>query len=418
MGLGAIPLDQAVSEKEKSPNPGWGLGATAGSLFLNQLSYYGVLGIFTIYLLKVHGWSRESLAIFYTAMVVSNSVSRFVAGIVSDLWLTHKGGTILGYLLSVIGFALLYSAIPGIALWLGLICVCLGGGLVNVNIRILIGRMYLKSDSKRHIGFSLNYIGSVLSFLLGNMAILVFGYEQEQMRANILTATILSGAGFLLFFLLKGKIREVELDSQLKLSTKGLGWIKSVALLALLYTIVTIIAGGQLSHASGLITHDEPDGATLYGMLTGFSMQTTIIATGVVIALVAVLNKPKIRPFLMAGFILCLVTAIPSSALNNDYPDPQTVNSLLFLSFALFAVADSLITPVAYSQLTRYLPVKWASTSLGLIELITGCSIYFGMQYFPKGIDSLVTIMIVFGLTGLALTVRKRFFTKLLCGLE
>ena len=202
-----------------------GLFLLFGTEMWERMSYYGMRGIFVLYLTTaatagVMGWSHMSQqelqanALSYLgtyAMIVY--ITPVLGGWIADNYWGQRKAIIVGGFLMMLGqFALgtPHHLIPGMELeflWLGLILLILGNGLFKPNISTMVGDLYEEGDKRRDAAFTIFYMGINLGSILGYLVVGSIG-EKIDYQYGFIAAGI--GMGLSLLF-------------QLTLSNKYLG---------------------------------------------------------------------------------------------------------------------------------------------------------------------------------------------------
>ncbi|MFC4634777.1 peptide MFS transporter [Dokdonia ponticola] len=142
-----------------------------------RFSYYGMRGIFVLYLTAQTigdnpglGWlSGEALSLYgwYTMLVYVASIP---GGIIADKIIGQKKAVMIGGFLLVAGHGIL-SIEEMWAWYTGLGLIIAGVGLLKPNISTLVGGLYKKGDERRDKGFSIFYIGINVGAALASLTV-------------------------------------------------------------------------------------------------------------------------------------------------------------------------------------------------------------------------------------------------------
>lgn len=144
-----------------------------------RFSYYGMRGIFVLYLTSKTvgdnpglGWlDSEALSLYgwYTMLVYVASIP---GGIIADKIIGQKKAVMIGGFLLVGGHGIL-SIEEMWALYTGLGLIIAGVGLLKPNISTLVGGLYNQGDERRDKGFSIFYIGINVGAALAALTVAV-----------------------------------------------------------------------------------------------------------------------------------------------------------------------------------------------------------------------------------------------------
>jgi POT family proton-dependent oligopeptide transporter len=231
-------MNKPVSAGEMLGHPK-GLFLLFGTEMWERMSYYGMRGIFVLYLTTIAtagamGWDMAYFGIDATAVnaeeeyskaLQSNALSILgtyamlvyitpvLGGWVADNVWGQRKSIIFGGVLMMLGqFALgtPHEFIPGLEtgfFWLGLGLMIVGNGFFKPNISTMVGDLYEEGDKRRDAAFTIFYMGINLGSILGYMVVGSIG-EKINYQYGFLAA----GVGMLLGVIL-----------QLTMSNKYLG---------------------------------------------------------------------------------------------------------------------------------------------------------------------------------------------------
>ncbi|MFI6519654.1 peptide MFS transporter [Spirillospora sp. NPDC050679] len=165
----------------------WGLATLFFTEMWERFSFYGLRAILVLFLIAppadsglgmAEGTAKALLGV-YMAMVY------FVAlpgGWIADRLLGARRAVLVGGVVIMLGH--LSMAIPGGAgfVYLGLVLIILGTGLLKPNISTMVGKLYRgEHDARRDAAFSIFYMG----INIGSLAPFVVGYLGEQVNWHL-----------------------------------------------------------------------------------------------------------------------------------------------------------------------------------------------------------------------------------------
>lgn len=233
--------------QDLKPRPPAGAGEMLGhpkGLFLlfgtemwERLSYYGMRGIFVLYLTStataaVFGWDQlsenalQSRALSYLGWYAMLAyLTPILGGWIADNHWGQRHCILFGGVMMMLGqFALgfphrwLPDGTEIHMLWLGLALMIAGNGFFKPNISTMVGDLYDEGDRRRDTAFTIFYMGINLGSILG---FLVIGWIGE--KVNYQLAFFCAGIGMLLGLLLQLTRAERYLGEIGKLPSARLG---------------------------------------------------------------------------------------------------------------------------------------------------------------------------------------------------
>ena len=160
------------------------------SLFATELcerfSYYGMRAILLYFM--YNSVADGGLGIDYTAALVIMSIFGSLVYLASILggWMADRvfgpyKGVLLGGLIIMAGHIVLGMPLGKLGLFISLLLIVLGTGLLKPNVSVMVGQLYEDGDSRRQSGFSLLImainIGSFFSPLIVGSVSISFGYH-------------------------------------------------------------------------------------------------------------------------------------------------------------------------------------------------------------------------------------------------
>lgn len=188
-----------------------GLFVLFGTEMWERMSYYGMRGIFVLYLTSAmavgaFGWSSMSEAeiqanalSFLGTFMFMVYVTPVIGGWLADNYLGQRNCVIIGGVIMALGqFALgtPHEYIAGLEkefLYLGLALIIIGNGFFKPNISTLVGDLYKAGDHRRDQAFTIFYMGINIGSTMGFLVVGTIG-EKIDFQLGFIAA----GVGMLL----------------------------------------------------------------------------------------------------------------------------------------------------------------------------------------------------------------------------
>ena len=177
--------------------------------FWERFSYYGMRAILLYYMyysiakggLGLDQATATSIMAIYGSLLYMSSV---IGGWVSDRLLGSSKTVFWGGVLIMIGHLIL--TLPGsiITLFISMVFLILGTGLLKPNISSIVGNLYHESDTRRDSDFSIFYMGINLGALVAPLVVGTLG-QQYNFHVGFGVAAIGMVVGLALFVLTKKK---------------------------------------------------------------------------------------------------------------------------------------------------------------------------------------------------------------------
>ncbi|MFI6316005.1 peptide MFS transporter [Nonomuraea sp. NPDC050556] len=151
----------------------WGLATLFSTEMWERFSYYGMRAILVLFLTAPAardgmGLSDTTAAGIYGVYVGSVYLTALVGGWVADRILGARRTVLWGGVVIMSGHISMAIPSNGATVWLGLILIALGSGLLKPNISTMVGELYRQdADQRRDAGFALFYMGVNLGAFLG-----------------------------------------------------------------------------------------------------------------------------------------------------------------------------------------------------------------------------------------------------------
>lgn len=177
--------------------------------FGERFSYYGMKAILLYYMyysiakggLGLDQATATSIMAIYGSLLYMSSV---IGGWVSDRLLGSSKTVFWGGILIMVGHFIL--ALPGsiTTLFIAMVFLILGTGLLKPNISNIVGNLYSESDTRRDSGFSIFYMGINLGALVAPLVVGTLG-QQYNFHLGFGVAGIGMMIGLLIFVFTKKK---------------------------------------------------------------------------------------------------------------------------------------------------------------------------------------------------------------------
>lgn len=151
----------------------WGLATLFGTEMWERFSYYGMRAILVLFLTAPAardgmGLSKTTAAGIYGVYVGSVYLTALAGGWVADRLLGARRTVLWGGVVIMSGHISMAIPSNGATVWLGLILIAFGSGLLKPNISTMVGELYRNdADRRRDAGFALFYMGVNLGAFLG-----------------------------------------------------------------------------------------------------------------------------------------------------------------------------------------------------------------------------------------------------------
>ncbi|MES9700976.1 oligopeptide:H+ symporter, partial [Bacillus sp. JJ927] len=150
--------------------------------FWERFSHYGMRAILLYYMyysvakggLGIDQSTATSIMAIYGSLLFMSSI---IGGWISDRLFGPSKTVFFGGVLIMIGHLIL--ALPGSksALFISMVFLILGTGLLKPNISNIVGSLYSKTDARRDSGFSIFYMGINLGALLAPLVVGTLGQQ-------------------------------------------------------------------------------------------------------------------------------------------------------------------------------------------------------------------------------------------------
>jgi POT family proton-dependent oligopeptide transporter len=408
---------------------------------LERFSYYGTRAIIVLFAIDENGLGlqRSEALSSYAQLTFLVFLLPLPAGIISDLTIKQKNGTLLGGVIALAGYTSLSMEEMNFVV-IGLILMAIGTSFVKTNLTVLVGRLFEKTDKNRDFGFMLFYFGINLGAFIG---VLVIGSISEEMgwKYGFMISAIATLLYVVLFYFIKDQLPLIEkninqkyletstfndtiIDSELAQNKKLPN--PAPVFLIVIFTIIISLFWNlyEISSSPFYYYLSQKEDFTIMGFYIPISMMQTIGA---------VFNLIIMFVFLLTWYFQGLGSTIGKIALSMILLGVSiqvmyyviTFSGSNYMSYALlatflFSTAEVLIAPFVMSYITRLSDVRYSSTIFGFYLLCSGVAAKF-LYYFvdiDESTNHMMVLSIIAILIGVSLILFRKKILKMSGGLD
>ena len=407
---------------------------------LERFSYYGMRALIVLYAISEDGLQLErgDALSYYGTFSVLMGILLLPAGLISDFTFKQRKGALIGGIIALGG----YLALQGntfFAISCAMVLILIGTSFVKVNLTVLLGRCYQKTDSNRDLGFLLYYFAINIGAFIG---VAGTGYLGELYGWNYgFGLCAISMLIFIVvFFSTQDKLNLVEedggnserigllsnstiLDEHLMTKDESINDNEKTRRLPFILIALIIIANGFYWQAYELANNEiftlleSVSEIELFGVEIFRSFVTGIASylTFIFIPLFAFLwykqdihsSWRKIATALILGACSTFIISQVASFASQDF-------LYILLTMIIFSISEIFIGPIAMSYITRLSPVKFSSTIYGTYSMLT---ILFG-KVLGSIFENPITIAVLVLTLGIAILIFRKQLIKLAGGLD
>ena len=404
-----------------------GLFLLFGTEMWERMSYYGMRGIFVLYLVAFapsFGWDMAYFGIDPNAMdaqeQLTKELNRNALGILGfyafwvyvtpvlggwmadNHWGQRKAIIVGGVLMALGQFSLgtPHQFIPGMEiefLYLGLFLLIMGNGFFKPNISTMVGDLYNEGDKRRDAAFTIFYMGINLGSILGYFVVGTIGE-----KVNYQYGFLVAGVGMLLGVILQLAMSKKYLGSvgvepaakknkgdsaasNTPLTSEERDRVKVVLIMSF-FTIIFWLGFEQAAGSMNLFAKQKTD-----LVLLGFEIPASWLQSvnPIFVILFAPMfaamwlkmgaaepNSPKKFAmgmfFLGLGFISMVMAAI-------QIGDSETAKASiiwLVLAYMFHTMGELCLSPIGLSLVTKLAPLKYTSLLMGMWFFFSGVGNY------------------------------------------
>lgn len=406
-----------------------GLFLLFGTEMWERMSYYGMRGIFVLYLVafaQSFGWDMAYFGIDPTAAnaeqdyqtaLQSNAlgilgvyafwvyVTPVLGGWMADNHWGQRKAIIVGGILMMLGQFTLgtpHELIPGLEvefLYLGLFLLIMGNGFFKPNISTMVGDLYEEGDHRRDAAFTIFYMGINLGSILGYLIVGTIG-EKIHYQYGFITA----GVGMLLGVLLqlalsskflgnigtepaakKQKAGSDAAASKAPLTAEERDRVKVILIMSF-FTIVFWLGFEQAAGSMNLFAKYKTDLVFFGWEMPASWLQTVnpifVILLAPVFAAMWIKmgdkepNSP--RKFALGMFLLGLgfVSMVMAALQIGDSETAKASVIWLILAYLFHTMGELCLSPIGLSLVTKLAPLKYTSLLMGMWFFFSGVGNY------------------------------------------
>lgn len=330
------------------------------SRMLERSAFYGFRAIFVIYMVdEVIGFDRSQALSVYGFFTGSILFTPLLGGVVGDLLLGNKKTILIGGLTAGVGMLCLLIPAQG-ALYAGLVLLALGSGLFNPNLKADYGKLFLDRPGVLYSRFTFFMAVTNLGAVIGVFIIALIN-EQFGFRAGFITTGLLMLLAVVPILILR------KLPAYF-LPEKSRSIMLSVTTIALAFVAVGLFwTFYELSFS--FYTHFTIEWIDLeiLPFSSSFLQSTqTWILVGGGILMTVIWNHYRTSPFL--NFLIGCVLGLMYFALSLFIMTNVTgaIVPLILGTILLLALAEVLVSPLAYTIVTRYGNPKYLAILMSL----------------------------------------------------
>ncbi|MEN3537226.1 oligopeptide:H+ symporter [Microbispora sp. ZYX-F-249] len=154
-----------------------GLATLFGTEMWERFSYYGMRAVLVLFLTAPvarggMGLPETTAVGVYGVYIASVYLLALVGGWLADRLLGARRTVLAGALIIMAGHVSMAMPMAGGFVWLGLVLIALGSGLLKPNMSALVGELYRhEDDARRDSGYTVFYMGINLGAFLGIMVV-------------------------------------------------------------------------------------------------------------------------------------------------------------------------------------------------------------------------------------------------------
>jgi POT family proton-dependent oligopeptide transporter len=220
-----------------------------------RFSYYGMRALLLYYMydqvadggLGIPAGTAKSVIAVYGSAVYMTAI---LGGWISDRLLGDRRTTFVGGLLIMCGHICLALPAGRGALFMSMILIAGGTGLLKPTISSSVGDLYTKGDPRRDSGFSIYYMGISLGAVAAPLVVGTVG-QRYNYHLGFSIAAVGMALGLVVFILTRGRLSDVSGRPKNPLRLGDVPRARAAWLTAALASLVAVIA---LAAAAGLLS--------------------------------------------------------------------------------------------------------------------------------------------------------------------
>jgi len=351
-------------------------------VMLERFSFYGLRSIIVLYAISSDGLDLPRKLVLNNYENFGHLIILLLLpmGIITDLILRQKRAIVIGGIISLAGYLLIFSQ-DLTTLVLGLILIITGSSLVRLNIPVLITRLFEKTDTKRNLGMAIYILMINLGAFLASLTVVLVAETMSYKIALFLI--FISSFIYLLIYLAnvnRIKFSETNIESTVFFKMKNLkkiNWKLMLLIVIILLIYVTFIFTSTLIYNYAINIFSTINDINLYGIEVTSSMLISSIYVFsipinlIIVVLWAVKGAGKTLNNILWGFLflgISLITLYISLSPNDQ------ISAFVLIPFFLLSLAELIILPLLFSYSTRISDTRFTSTVYSVLLIVSAIS--------------------------------------------
>ena len=181
---------------------------------LERFSYYGMRSLIVLYAISETGLrlERTDALSYYGIFTILGAILLLPAGLISDFIFKQQKGILIGGVIALIGYLSL-QVNTLFAVTAAMVFILIGTSFTKVNLTILLGRCYRKTDNRRDLAFVFYYLAINIGAFIGVAGV---GYLGDMYGWNygFGLCAIAMLTFIIVFFFTQNKLNLVEVNGQ------------------------------------------------------------------------------------------------------------------------------------------------------------------------------------------------------------
>lgn len=382
----------------------------ATSKMFERMGYFGLRALIILYMLsETLNLSRSDAFKIYGWAVFLVFITQIFGGFFGDLVVGNRKAIIIGGLIQAIGsFILCIPSING--LYIGLAFIGLGGGIYKPNLTSQFGKLYLNKTKLLDSGFLILNLSVNIGTFIGTLLIAYIG-ERFDWTYGFILAGVFYILSIIYPFFTKERKENVRNKTTYNLNNRILFISLAVVFVGLFWTIYEIPTFRIFE-----LKIELKEFLNFEFLKNSKSSLITLLLIPISFLLILFWTKFYYSQVvkLIIGFALGLISFgmllfIPEISIENQI-------FLYLLSLVVLGIAETHISPIVYSTITRYVNPKFLAIAIGLSTIPTRLMYILFMVFnndifndsvFALKVSMIVMAIILIILIGLFIVLKK-----------